>query len=227
LHFLHVGWLSPVQRPAQIQQQNQRNRLSHRHSHRHLVCPRGGHVFCCLLAAVTSFSSEPIPLLTTASRPGDPGAFSPLPCCSYKILSTAVCTWAHFHDLLPPLLFVLLGCLQFPRSWDASLCSFLVIFFLFFPSPVEKLLCCRRFSIFFARCNKKIGLYLVIVFEKGIKFHLSFSVFRLLAFGTCKDKTHVQIFWQEQPWSTKREWHKGNMWCTKKMQWKLGETRLN
>ncbi len=96
---------------------------------------------------------------------------------------------------------------SFLRSWDASLCSFLVIFFLFLPSPVGKLLCCRRFPIFFCKTQQKKGLYLVTVFGKGIKFHLSFSVFHFLAFGTCRDKTHVQFFWQEQPWSTKREWH--------------------
>jgi hypothetical protein len=38
----------------------------------------------------------------------------------------------------------------------------------------------------------KIGLYFVTIFGKGIKFHLSFFVFHFLAFGTCKDKTHVQ-----------------------------------
>jgi hypothetical protein len=68
-------------------------------------------------------------------------------------------------------------------------------------------LCCRRFPIFFCKTQQKKGLYLVTVFGKGIKFHLSFSVFHFLAFGTCRDKTHVQFFWQEQPWSTKREWH--------------------
>lgn len=79
---------------------------------------RGGHVFCCLPAAVDSFSSEPVPLLTTASRPGDPDAFSPLPCCSYKILRFFPQLSALGHTVMICFLLYclfLLGCLQFPE----------------------------------------------------------------------------------------------------------------
>ncbi len=52
---------------------------------------------------------------------------------------------------------------NFPRSWDASLCSFLVIFFFFLLPPVGKLLCYRWFSIFFYKTQKNrviLGNYL-------------------------------------------------------------------
>jgi hypothetical protein len=49
-------------------------------------------------------------------------------------------------------------------------------------------------SNLFLKDTTKIGLYLVTIFAKGIKFHLSFFVFYFLGFGTCKEKPHVQGF---------------------------------
>jgi hypothetical protein len=62
--------------------------------------------------------------------------------------------------------------------------------------PFSSVACWKAFmlstvsNLFLQDATKKLGNYL----GKGIKFHLSFSVFRFLAFGTCRDKTHVQFF---------------------------------
>jgi len=115
----------------------------------------------------------------------------------FEILSTAIGTWAHFHDLLAPLLFV--------SSWMFAVSLFhgyilVLLFSLFFPffsfsfyPMLESFYVINGFQSFLQDATK-IGLYMVTIFGKGIKFHLSFFVFRLLAFGTCKDKTHVQSF---------------------------------
>jgi len=81
-----------------------------------------------------------------------------------------------------------------------------------------------KVSNFFLQDATKIRLYLVIVFGKGIKFHLSFLVFYFLAFGTCRDKTLVQIFDKNSHDQPKGNGTKETCDIEKKMQWKLGET---
>jgi hypothetical protein len=80
-----------------------------------------------------------------------------------------------------------------------------------------------KVSNFFLQDATKIGLYLVIVFGKGIKFHLSFFVFYFLAFGTCTDKTHVQIFDKNSHDQPKGNANKETCDVKKKVQWKLSE----
>jgi hypothetical protein len=81
-----------------------------------------------------------------------------------------------------------------------------------------------KLSNLFLQDATKIGLYLVIVFGKRIKFHLNFFVFCFLAFGTCRDKTHVQIFDRRNHDQAKGNGNKETCDIKKKVQWKLGET---
>jgi hypothetical protein len=111
-----------------------------------------------------------------------------------EILSIAIGTWAHFHDLLPPLLFVFSWMFAFPQIMGCTLVLLSSHFLLFSFVPCWKAFMLSTVSNLFLQDATKIGLYLVTIFGKGIKFHLSFFIFCFFAFGTCKEKPHVQSF---------------------------------
>jgi hypothetical protein len=146
---------------------------------------------------IVSFSSEFVPLLTTTSCPGDPRPFSPLPYCFYKISRFFLQLSALGHIFMIYFLLYylfLLGCLQFPQIMGYILVLLSSYFLPFYYVTCWKSFMLSTVSNLFLQDTTKIWLYLVTIFGKGIKFHLSFFAFCFLAFGTCKHKTHVNFF---------------------------------